>query len=494
MASPSRTLALLVFAPAFALAADLGRLTVLSSVGEPLRAEIEIVALGPGEAASLAARIPPPDVFWRANLEPPPILDALRARVEPRPKGRYVVALRSDRPIEDPFMQLLVQLDSSTGRVVREYPFLLEEPRSRAPGAAAVPFAPPVARAPDGPSAGEAPSLSGAPAADGTYVVKPGDTLAGIARATRSPEATVEQTIVALFLANEQAFTDGNINRLPAGAVLALPPEGAARDIEPADALRLIRAHRAAFDEVRRHASRRAAAGPATTQGPASGGASGTVASGVAARRASGDQVRLTRPMETGGGVGVASESARDDDIAALQRALAEAQERIALLQRNLEDVRRLLTLKGQQPGNMERSQRIPAELAARIPGDATAAEQRNDGPAGDRQLHGFIREHAAWLFAAFLLAFGCWVVMPLKTVRAWRLRRRRQAREVRDIALDVRRRLRRAPAPGLARIDAQPTRVGEGRYSPPRGDASLLAPLAKPGVRARTMRSAHLP
>jgi Tfp pilus assembly protein FimV len=119
--------------PGLVAAAELGRLTVFSGVGEPLHAEIEIVAVQPGEAAALGARIPPADVFWRANLEPAPVIDALRVAVERRPQARYVVAVRSSSPVADPFIQLLVELTSPAGSVVREYPFLLEEPGVRRP-------------------------------------------------------------------------------------------------------------------------------------------------------------------------------------------------------------------------------------------------------------------------------------------------------------------------------------------------------------------------
>ena len=98
---------------------------------------------------------------------------------------------------------------------MREYPFLLEESRAT-PTSPASPIAP-------APNVAErrAPET----AADGTYVVKPGDTLAAIARATRPPEATVEQTVVALYQANEPAFIDGNMDRLPVGTVLDFAAE-----------------------------------------------------------------------------------------------------------------------------------------------------------------------------------------------------------------------------------------------------------------------------
>ena len=48
---------------AVANAAGLGRLTVLSPLGQPLLAEIEIVSLQPGEEEGLSARLASPEAF-----------------------------------------------------------------------------------------------------------------------------------------------------------------------------------------------------------------------------------------------------------------------------------------------------------------------------------------------------------------------------------------------------------------------------------------------
>jgi pilus assembly protein FimV len=398
-----------MFAPAVAVAADLGRLTVLSGIGERLRAEIEILSVQPSEAGALAARIPPPDVFWRANLEPSPIVDQLRARVERRPKGRYVVTLSSTTPIETPFIHILVELDSASGRVVREYPFLLDQPRT--------PISPasPIATAPTAQERRESETAG----AD-TYIVQTGDTLASIARATRSPDATVEQTVVALYRANESAFIGGNMNRLPAGAVLALPPAGTAAAIEPAEAHRIILRQQAALPPARR-------AGAATGEGSAP---PGTSDANVPPQSASGDQLRLTRSPESGGG-DPSADAARGDDIVALQRALAEAQERVALLQRDLEDVHsKLRALTGQPLGGVDQPGRRPAEPTAQTSGNVMAAPRHNMRTRDDGTLIDLVRQHGAWLLALFLIVFGLWVVMPVKTTRAWLKKRRRRKAE----------------------------------------------------------------
>jgi pilus assembly protein FimV len=413
--------------PCVAAAAELGRLTVLSGVGEPLRAEIELTAVRPGEAAALGARIPPPEVFWRANLEPASVLGELRVGVERRPHGRYVVALRSSAPIEDPFIQLLVELTSPTGSVVREYPFLLEEPRARRPrvGAPAPKHAEP---------AGEDVSLPAAAPAEG-YVVKAGDTLAVVAETLRPPGVTLEQMIVAIYQANEPAFVDRDMNRLRAGEALAAPAPELARAIDPAAAREIIREHRAAFDEYRARlvgAPGRAAA-VAGDPGP-TGSATPT--------RAAGDRLRLSRGDD--GTPGEAASAAREDDLTALQRALGETKERIAALEKNVADVSRLLALRNRELARLQGDARAPAEALAPMPGDAAAAEGPLE-PHGSSWLTRLLREHGGWLVIALVLGFVSWIAMPLKTLRLWLKKRRRQARRARRAAERVRRAARAA-------------------------------------------------
>jgi pilus assembly protein FimV len=420
MAFPLRVFGPLLFAPALALAADLGRLTVLSGVGQPLRAEIEILSVQPGDGPSLAARIPSPDVFWRANLEPPPLLEHLRARVERRPKGRYVVMLSSTKSIENPFVHILVELDSATGRIAREYPFLLEESRP-------APVAPelPVGAAPN-PTAASRSDY----AAESTYVVRPGDTLATIARATRPPGATVEQAVVALYAANEEAFIDGNMNWLRAGTALALPGEAAAIAITPVEARRLILEHRAT-----------------ASRSPPEAQTSGTAVSSREFR----DQLRLARPREPVS-AGAVPDSALGDDVVALQRALAEAQERIALLQKDLEEVRRLLASQVNRGEGVEQIVRSAGLRSVAVPGHLAAARPEDDGADQNRIVRDLVREHGTGLLIVFLFAFSLWVLMPVKTARAWLNRRRYRERVAARAAPDVSRVSRHVAATHFAR------------------------------------------
>ena len=71
--------ALAFAAPIAVHAAGLGRLTVLSPLGQPLNAEIEIVALRAGEEDTLSARIAPLEAFEAAGIEPSAVLNTVRS-------------------------------------------------------------------------------------------------------------------------------------------------------------------------------------------------------------------------------------------------------------------------------------------------------------------------------------------------------------------------------------------------------------------------------
>jgi pilus assembly protein FimV len=61
----------LLVAPVAAQAAGLGKLTVLSNLGQPLRAEIDVVAVEKNEMDSLAARLASIDAYLQNNLPYP---------------------------------------------------------------------------------------------------------------------------------------------------------------------------------------------------------------------------------------------------------------------------------------------------------------------------------------------------------------------------------------------------------------------------------------
>jgi pilus assembly protein FimV len=132
---PPKAIAVAVFLAVASLsgaapAAGLGRLSVLSGIGQPLRAEVEVTALARDEAQSLSARLASQDAFRQAGLEFNPALSGLQFAIEPR-GNRTFVRITSARPINEPFVDLLVELNWASGKLQREYTFLLDPPEMR---------------------------------------------------------------------------------------------------------------------------------------------------------------------------------------------------------------------------------------------------------------------------------------------------------------------------------------------------------------------------
>ena len=366
-----------VLLPSLAVAAGLGKLTVLSGLGQPLKAEIELLALEKGEADNLAVRLPPADAFRKANIDYSSALLSVKFNIEQRGADRYVVVLSSTQPMNEPFLDLLVELDWNTGRLVREYTFLLDPPEYKGPAAPAI--AAPTAGAPEiksvempKPPVSEAPVPSAerplapavaapvapaaAPKATSTYQVKSGDTLTKIAIANKSEGVSLQQMLIALYRSNESAFDGNNINRMRAGKILNIPDAAAAAAVDQSEAMRTVLAQGTEFNEYRRKLGAAVTAAPERAEErrqSASGKITAKVEEKPAATKGAQDQLKLSK-AESGKPGAKRSVQGLQEDLIAKDKALKEANERIAILEKNVQDMQKLLELKSQSGAQLQ--------------------------------------------------------------------------------------------------------------------------------------------
>ncbi|HUQ73687.1 MAG TPA: FimV/HubP family polar landmark protein [Burkholderiales bacterium] len=387
-------------------AAGLGRLTVMSALGQPLLAEIEIVSLQPGEEEGLSAKLAPSEAFAAAGIEVNAALSALRISIERRDK-RPLLRLTTAQPINEPFLDLLVELQWTSGRLVREYTFLLDPPeyRSRQQAIAAAPLPPVVAKpaaapepkpaeappapvtttapaptaeaqpspapaqesapatptpapteaAPAAPAApaAAAPAATEKPAAGtATHEVKRGDTLGAIAKQHVRPGVTLNQMLIAIFRANEDAFIRGNVNLVRTGKILNIPDPDTLGTVDREEVNRLVKEHHSQFMEYRgRLAAVPGAADAAAGQREVTGRIEGKP---EAPKPAAPDQLRLSKSEPTKPGT-PGAQAAGEDNAVARQRALQESQSRQAELEKNVADLQKLLAMKNQQLAEMEK-------------------------------------------------------------------------------------------------------------------------------------------
>lgn len=362
--------------PYSAQAAGLGRINVLSALGQPLHAEIEVSATAE-EQASLSARIAPPATFAASRINYSPALANVRVDVEKRGE-RSVISLRSDRPFADPFVDVLIELDWAAGRVVREYTFLLDPPELQlARNARQARSA--VAEAPASPSAASTP-MRPVPApfaspAEQNYAVKRGDTLRRIAEQHRHPGVSLEQMLVAIYRQNPDAFDGNNMNRLRAGRILTLPSSDEAAAIPPTQARREVIAQASDFNAYRARMAAGVAAMPVRDESITEQQGGGRITPRVEeqARGPAGprDEVKVSRTQLADGKLDPEARlRALEEDLAARDKAIDEANARLQALEETVRQMQRLLELRSQTlaAAQNQAAPAKPAELPTPAP------------------------------------------------------------------------------------------------------------------------------
>src|SRR5690349_16404410 len=101
------SLALLM--PSASYAAGLGRLTVHSTLGQLLNAEVDLTSVQKNE--TITGRLATPEVYQQANIPYNNSLVGARVTVEKRPNGQMFLKLSSPRPINEPFLEILIEIN-----------------------------------------------------------------------------------------------------------------------------------------------------------------------------------------------------------------------------------------------------------------------------------------------------------------------------------------------------------------------------------------------
>lgn len=352
-----------------ASALALGRITVQSALGEPLRAEIDVPQITQAEAETLRATAASPEVFRSQGMEFNPLMNALQIQLQRRADGSAVLRVTSDRPVNDPFLDLVLDTTWGTGKIVRSYTLLLDPPalRSAAPTATAAPqiTAPAVAQQRPAPARVATPAAPAvrAPAAPRTapadgVTVKPGDTAGRIANAHRPADVSLDQMLVAMMRANPDAFIQGNVNRVRAGSVLQIPDEATAKSVSNTEARQILAAQSRDFNTFRR---KLADAAPSATVASAERSASGKVQAQVEDRKpatTAPDKLTLSKGSLKG-------QKAAEDQLAKDKQA-SEANARIAELSKNISDLNKVAA--GAAPAPTQAAS-TPGAIKAEVPG-----------------------------------------------------------------------------------------------------------------------------
>ena len=453
-----------------AAALDLGRLQILSGIGEPLRAEIEVAQASPEELRTLRAQLASPGAFSQAGMEFNPALNGVTASLQNRPNGTPVITLNGRAPIQENFIDLILEAQTSSGKLTKNYALLLNSVSDRlarsssTPASANSPQLPvvpplvqpiPAAAAPlrpvetsaspnplnatsvelnaknipvyrfapvdntqtprPQPSATEtsastaalrAPAVQARPkgnepsreAGDRSIKVRPGDTASRLAIRYLGGQASLDQMMLAMLKANPDAFIQGNVNLVKAGAVLRIPDLGEATQIPRDEARKTVIAQTKEFAEY----ARRLAESPLLVDSKNSRSMSGTVTAEPAKPApAPLQQDKLTLSKSS------ISANAADAKLAS-EREAKDTADQLAALNKNLKDLEAL----SQNPASANSASASNTPSAAAVPtAPATALAQTSppsQAPTSamtSSSLQDLSENKQLWAWAAGLLA-----------------------------------------------------------------------------------------
>ncbi|HEB27160.1 MAG TPA: hypothetical protein ENI05_05215, partial [Porticoccus sp.] len=216
-------------------ALGLGEVKLNSSLNEPLDMEIQLINVGELTELEMLVGLGSRAEFEKAGVERLFLLTGLRFKVDLTKPDRPIIRVSSRKPIREPYLDFLIELQWSTGRLLREYTLLLDLPlyATESPSAKKIEAASQSSQlkvqssrqAQERSTKTASPSVatSSLAAGDGEYKVSSGDTVWGIAKKIKPSDASLYQTMAAIKQYNPHAFINDNINLLKKGAIIRLP-------------------------------------------------------------------------------------------------------------------------------------------------------------------------------------------------------------------------------------------------------------------------------
>ena len=347
------------------LAATLGSLNLSSNLGEPLLAEVELL-LEPQETFNgLQAAIASEQAYAQQGIRYQVHYLDLKVELQQNPQGLAVLKLSSSLPINEPYLDLLLQLDWSTGRLQKQYIVLLDPPQiaQAEPDSITVPVGiADVANIDLQLQANILPDQTPDQVEQTrplALLSKPGDTLSSLAKSMQQEGVSLDQMLLGLYQANLQAFEAGNMNRLKAGQTLALPSPAEFLATQAASATAEVKLHASNWQTYRAALANKVLSQAARPDAVKSQLASGKIASAKddadKVKTANNDVLKLSAGDKEAAKTADAKLLALQEDATAREKSLEESESRAKALQKQIQDMQQLLQLKNQSMADLQK-------------------------------------------------------------------------------------------------------------------------------------------
>jgi pilus assembly protein FimV len=358
------TLSLALAIPSLVSAVTLGPINVLSNLGEPLKAVIEVFDLQ-GEQ-NLTVALAPAEEFTKAGNTRSILMQSLKLGIVQQGR-KSIITLTTDKPLDQPIYGLLLEFSANGESKIAEFAVLPEEAVKVAEPAMAIEPAvteetvsptptPPIAQTAQ--ASAEDQPVAVIPGADPTetavktaenialveaqptsrqHSVQRGQNLTVIARQYSVSDADLNKFIAATFSENPDAFIKNNLHYLKAGAVLALPSDEAVSMVDDRSARTTITTQWQTFKDL--VAAMDPTGGKATDAQPTRSISRKVSKAKRGGEQASGDQLTLSALTRSEN----AAKSKTEEEAIAAKKAADEASERVRLLEKNVRDLKTAL-------------------------------------------------------------------------------------------------------------------------------------------------------
>ena len=430
----SAALALLVSQAASAV--GLGDIKLKSALNEPLNAEIELLSVGDLDELELFVNLASRKDFERAGVPRDFFLNGLRFEVD-LSSSQPKIIVKSEKPVREPFLDFLVEMQWPSGRLLRNYTLLVDlpiysdekaKPKAIQSSSSGKPSAAPAAT----PKPAPRPAASGNIEAGGEYQVASGDTLWGIARRSKPQGASIHQTMVAIHELNPRAFVRGDINLLKRGEILRLPA-GSEINSSHSDAVADI------SQQTQSGALIDATDSPASVSNnqPSSDGrlklSAASEEVGSAGEERSVSEFDGSDSSGSGDGARLSNElTIAQEELARKDRELAEERDRIAKLEEQVATMQRMIEVGGTSLGETQQAlsqnqQEVQQEQAAEQRSQENNSAQENTEQASEQQPQapaepkttepekGFLAQYKYYLMAGVGLLLVLLVALGLR-------------------------------------------------------------------------------
>lgn len=391
----------------FASALGLGEITLKSQFNQPLNAEIRLLKVRDLSKEEIFTALASREDFKRVGVDRLFFLSSFDFEVILKNPSNPIIRVTSAKPITEPYLNFLVEVQWPSGRLLREYTLLLDLPVYNETSASAPVSAPstsavaspvvvspapevsrqePVVTPPRAIQSAPEPAPKATPSQQPVastvpasrlsvddYKVESGDTLWEIAEATGTDSsASVHQKMIAILQANPDAFIKGNINRLKNGRVLRIPSNEEVANISYQQAVDAVSEQNQAWSAENQSAKKAVltSAAPSESDSQAVSQPEGRLTLGSA----DSGQSSVKGSGASGTGESLQNELAiANDELARSTRQNEELNVRVSELESQIETMESLVSVTNDQLKALELTSKTS------IDGDNTAADSSTD-------------------------------------------------------------------------------------------------------------------